>query len=189
MMLSTLPHTLIGMRAMRWMLDAGCLGTSPTSSSMRFLHLEGLMSTSVWDGSTDTGTRGREYDASGYIVAMWANAQLPNPIWGINVSVVYWTGAHELSGHIVSSYQGAEKGSAPSDSDGAMRTEGSPMIPDDAMVGKDSLKDWRVIRDCFDIPYQPQVSWNNNASDKILEGPMPIMKGWPELRKAECCMA
>ena len=30
-----------------------------------------------------------------------------------------------------------------------------------------------------------EVSWNNNASDKILEGPMPIMKGWPELRKAE----
>ena len=29
-----------------------------------------------------------------------------------------------------------------------------------------------------------EVSWNNNASDKILEGPMPIMKGWPELRKA-----
>ena len=62
----------------------------------------------------------------------------------------------------MSSYQGAEKGSAPSDSDGAMRTEGSPMIPDDAMVGKDSLKDWRVIRDCFHIPYQPRegvIAW------------------------------
>jgi hypothetical protein len=156
----------------------------------------------------------REYDAQGRIVRLWANggfditntpawdeathpsiAHLPNPVCGPSVNIRYWTGSDEAS-------EARDKRASPDDSDDIMRGEGDAMVPDDAMYGVASYQDWHVTRSCLLIPNQPQngiISWffadtcfariqrfpgTDNTGDKILEGPMPIMDGWPELRRA-----